>query len=696
MWKFFYAVFKSEPAYAFCWGQKFQPDREWCVDSMKERWGGIADGSEPLTTLYDGDRWVKEENGLEVADECFAEEEMTYKFTYGPSSAEVIFGAEYDQKYLDHLYKKNPDKFLKELTPNQQHDGQCVGLDLNYAPHRVLQQVYQHDIMTLCHKMGLSSHPAWLEKSMPDLAKKSASSLSPTKRKRDVTPAQTQQASSRQAGTTKSGKEAAHAFTSAYIEALSSMFVKNKRWASENALLRRQLKAICPPRSPWLCIWEGKYQWGGLAHYDIYAQCGHEDDGLFWTRTPSNKVYKAKLGVPSEKDLSPDALYVKTNHLQPSVTALIAEKLALDLYASLGYGAYYVPKNRLAYLPFMNQFTKSNKGVIRSIAALKLGDTPSAGIHLVSRSMPKQRDASEAGFFRDLKPFEIKNMARFRRGKRRRYPKGDFFRLLTDGYVASCVEIDNRIVPLLGLMELMAVSRLLGDTNVLGNKAEDFKFVVEYGQKTTSVKASAGEGEVGDTSSKRGGDYEDKERPLAVRFVKRHAEHAFNFLGKTNQFAQYFIPFSDALRLADAKDLQVGGQEPITIPWKHLLPAQRRRFLTTLKRGYEALKDPALVDFIIRRHGAFDRQIQEVSVGETSQRLSDTMVESFKSAWKRYRDAQLTPQVYGKVLQDLKPVEGDDFSFCPKRVGAMDCQIVDAIKLCVKTEASGACAVPSI
>jgi hypothetical protein len=79
------------------------------------------------------------------------------------------------------------------------------------------------------------------------------------------------------------------------------------------------------------------------------------------------------------------------------------------------------------------------------------------------------------------------------------------------GRVPDYASIEGRRVPILGLMEVLAASRLVGDTDVLGGGAKNAGFVVE---------------------SQDG-------QPIAVRVVKIDVGEAFNFT-QYNQFTRYF------------------------------------------------------------------------------------------------------------------------------------------------------------
>ena len=65
-----------------------------------------------------------------------------------------------DRVYLDKLYETDQQKFLEELTPNPNHDGTSMGLDLSKAHHKKLRQAYQSKVVEVCKRLGKIDHPA--------------------------------------------------------------------------------------------------------------------------------------------------------------------------------------------------------------------------------------------------------------------------------------------------------------------------------------------------------------------------------------------------------------------------------------------------------------------------------------------------------------------------------------------------------
>ena len=95
------------------------------------------------------------------------------------------------------------------------------------------------------------------------------------------------------------------------------------------------------------------------------------------------------------------------------------------------------------------------------------------------------------------------------------------------------------------------------------------------------------------------------------------AGEAFSFTEGYNKFSLTFnmtaLPSS---KLADPRDLQFGNAQPATIRWALLAAGQRRAFVRALLRGQDFLRDPAVVEFLVRRRGEFDRAAHAVAAAD--------------------------------------------------------------------------------
>ncbi len=85
--------------------------------------------------------------------------------------------------------------------------------------------------------------------------------------------------------------------------------------------------------------------------------------------------------------------------------------------------------------------------------------------------------------------------------------------------------------------------------------------------------------------------------------------------------------------------------QPKVILWGKLRDQQKRRFLSRLKQGYEALQDERILDFMIHRCGDFDA----ATPGRT--RLRPERVQAFKREWQGSMSDQRLPEVYGTEIR---------------------------------------------
>ena len=227
-----------------------------------------------------------------------------------------------------------------------------------------------------------------------------------------------------------------------------------------------------------------------------------------------------------------------------------------------------------------------------------------------------------------------------------------FMGWLKQGRLPQFARIESRVVPILGLMEILAASRLLADTDVLGGGGKNAGFVIERNIH---------------------------EAPVAVRMVKIDAGESFNFTAECNHFAQGFNPLSSNHQLRDFKDLQYGNNQPVAIQWTSLTQQQRQAFLSALKRGWVFLAKPTVTNFIVRRRGLFDKAVDTEGTGRVL--LNQSLVNTFLQGWAKYRNAQTKPQVYGALIAGVSLVPlttHKHVPFTPKAYGAVSHQTAEA------------------
>ncbi len=392
---------------------------------------------------------------------------------------------------------------------------------------------------------------------------------------------------------------------------------KNQSLRTELQALKNKLALVVGDGIPMLLrIWTGKHTSRGAD--PEYRAIGKKPAGTtlsFMVEEvhPSKvKRYLAKSGSLKDEDMLSAPLGAKREWHSRSFLDITMGLISAHLYTLLGAQTFYVPKHRL-HMAADDQITQ--------------------GLHLLSRWIDD---------YQNLAALEACYLDQDDREPKR------FQACLEAGRVPEYASIHEARVPILGLMEVLAASRLLGDPNVLGGHSKNAGFVVE---------------------SQDG-------NPVAVRVVKINAGEAFSFKSD-NQFTRCFSPLSQGDKLTDLKDLQFGSRQPRVILWGKLLDQQQERFLRALSRGYEALQDDRLLDFMIYRRGAFDK----ATPGRTL--LAPKMVAEFKKAWCTYMSYQKLPQVYGTALAALPTAEmgPPQGPFRPKARGAAFCTFDEALAL---------------
>ena len=222
--------------------------------------------------------------------------------------------------------------------------------------------------------------------------------------------------------------------------------------------------------------------------------------------------------------------------------------------------------------------------------------------------------------------------------------------------------------------------------------------------------AAAADDDAYDAAAAAGGAASASSSAAALLPLQVDAGEAFKFTEAYNKFYTTFNPLAPASqKLADLRDLQFGNQHSVTIRWELLAAGQRRAFLRALLRGQDFLRDPAVVQFLVRRRGEFDRAASDGgAVGgrpggaaaaggggaaddDAGRLLADAVVRPFVDSWSAYRDAQMLPEVYGRaLLREVHATQPADVAaevavasvpFVPGRYGAVDHSIEEAVKL---------------
>ena len=163
----------------------------------------------------------------------------------------------------------------------------------------------------------------------------------------------------------------------------------------------------------------------------------------------------------------------------------------------------------------------------------------------------------------------------------------------------SLARVNGRTIPIHGIEAILAVGRLVADTDCLGGGLKNAGFVVRRN---------------------------DIGMPLSVRAVKIDTGYSFNFYGAENIYSRSFMPFSRDRKMKDRRDIQFGNNQTFEIEFEQLLPAQKKVFMQTLKHGLQRLKKEFIAK-LINQDNAFN--VDKV-------RVKRAEVDKATEAWSAY------------------------------------------------------------
>lgn len=602
---------------------------------------------------------------------------------YRESPVERAWADQQDRKYLRVLAEKKPEIFLEEMTPNPKHDGCCTGLDLNHPHHKDLAREFRSEVERICKERGLTDHPALfdlaklaqdgaapalsqategggaskedepedsfedaiakLQQTMVDLREEAtrleAQNAAAEKQVReDRAWAEATLAEREAALNTAKDAQTQLATQNRDLKAQQTQLTERRAAVSDNiAALEAELAALEAEhaqvtqalneatwaRPAWLRVLHGKRT--PEDQQPDYQPIANKPGGTasgFVVRSAKDRRFIAKMGVSGD-ELGADVRAMSITWRR-TVLSCVWEKIAADVYALLGRGKIYVPKHRLAKLNILNAFSRQNMLTTALFDVINQGrprgERITQGVHLLSSFMAR---------YKDIKALEACMVN-----------PGDapqpFMVCLEAGMVPQYALIDDQVVPIIGLMDIMAAAQLMADTDVLGGSGMNAGFVIERG---------------------------DDGSPLAVRMVKIDAGNAFVFETDGNFFNEG--------KLKDPKDMQFANNGS-TIKWANLVDQQKQRFLHAFKQGLAILTNQRLVDFIVQRRGLFDRAVSYPL-------LTEAIVGPFKARWATYIERLTKPEVYAEALGDLPDLPAAEaIPYRPKAYGAVNYSLEEA------------------
>ncbi len=245
------------------------------------------------------------------------------------------------------------------------------------------------------------------------------------------------------------------------------------------------------------------------------------------------------------------------------------EKLAYDIYKEWGRGLFTVPSSFLSKQPVINPYTRDNH-LAQGLVEYGIRKC----LHVFCRYVDGYQD------FRRAETLNPENQ---------RISFVDFI----NNYHRLPESIFNpagELVPLWGMLELLAVMRAVGDIDGLGTGG-NAGFVWKYNEDRRVIAAQTVKIDPGEAFQ-----FRDQDEKNAVIRTRHGLGTAIN-------------------RLSDCRDIQTSSIDPgMTIRWRNLTQVQKNIFLSTLMNCLRYKNNPKVLEFLVLREGRFGRQIP-VEVG---------------------------------------------------------------------------------
>ncbi len=361
----------------------------------------------------------------------------------------------------------------------------------------------------------------------------------------------------------------------------------------------------------------GKYEQDPHKYFKAFEPYSKKDTGSF----PGYISRKKRLN-PNISKLKPDSLWIaKMGYSVNSINNLpfleniklaneelyllncdylsIIEKISSDCYDLLSNDKYIVPKTKLALLPIINNFTKGTKA---EEVVHKINTTPdSRQIQQLTYFLSKQLAGyANLGEAQAILPDHKTVVSFWEYVKEIKAPP-------------KYIMHNGTKIPLLGLMEVLAVARIINDIDVAGGTFNNIGYIIEYldNQEMVArvVKIDPGFG------------FNANHASLYITILdyfkdKLYQSYEFNS-GKPPQCAGESLDssgyrfnearnFDDHELLSNLKDIQYAStSHKAVIKWDNLLPRQKDEFLASLNHALDKLKDKNLIKFLLDREQRF-------------------------------------------------------------------------------------------
>lgn len=219
-------------------------------------------------------------------------------------------------------------------------------------------------------------------------------------------------------------------------------------------------------------------------------------------------------------------------------------------------------------------------------------------------------------------------------GNERVKMRGKFVDCINAHCLPTHAIIEGVEVPIIGLIELLAIARVLSDISPLGYWKE--RISDEFGNKISKTFFEYASYVV----ERKDG------RPIAVRMVKVGSAWPFAFNSR-NQLAG-LIALKAKCKMLDPKNLQLDGLAAgkLELFWDNLLPSQQDRFCQVVREALGFLNNPANFSIWFSRYGAFKEVFPvdlQKTYGARYSRWLTVVEKNLPSVQSQYRKQQGIP-----------------------------------------------------
>lgn len=345
-------------------------------------------------------------------------------------------------------------------------------------------------------------------------------------------------------------------------------------------------------------VWQGKKDSTLPVYSPVNKKKEGSSPGSVYEKLPTvpqkpskqKSQWMGKMGMDDADLTSKQSWEISKGHRGTNRSA-VKEKIAYDFYyllACINNKAFDVPKARLAELPINHSYTSPlASSLVQEINSDRPDKQP---IEKMIHIMSKIEDG-----YQDLHQAQVRTPGGVDK------PYFEYFKetkILSDEIV-----VKEKIIPLEGLLELLAAARLLGDIDVLGNSGSNTGFVVQKDLRGIPISAKIVKIDPGCTFTVKPGESWLFATPPVCEF----------------EFDETIKPTT----LKDAKDIQVGtkivamptgsmtwvkqSDVPSVIQWTSFTKEQKSRFLKTMRQSINVLKQKDIIKYMIMRNGEFNK-----------------------------------------------------------------------------------------